>query len=811
MKTNREVLIWAGLLLASAIIITTHTTNALSNWGVNPQLLVGTQIEQWSEHAVASLAEDWNNIATWLVNNLTKTVEFNMSGGKMENYIFSWTYKAPKSVKINWITVVNNGENSNVCYNDMILHVSIYKYENPYTKDVIMNSCSKNFEIPFGWKYIKLEKWEYIKIVIAWELNTGNYKWGEEYSTKLKLYGTIWNEDLLEIVDFAPIKIVNGNNWNTNIGSSDKTNTCDINRDEKVDVADFVTILNCMAADSNSESCDLNGDEKVDIADTVTMLNCMAEGDSSSDDTRKCDVNKDKKVDIADYVTMLNIMTTDDYITGGDLNDDWKIDIADIVTILNCMADGDSSSESSDEEINKCDINGDKKVDIADYVTILNCMAADSSSERCDVNEDWKVDIADHVSVLNCMAVGKEIDKCDVNADWKVDTGDFQTVLNIMAANSYTKTADLNGDKKIDIADWVSVLNCIAAENAKNVANGLVNKLTKTVEFNANKTETKVIFSGTYKASKTVSIEWITITNNNAKGSDTCYNDFIIHVFIDWEDIEKNTVINSCTKTTSMKFKEKIDLKKWEYIEIKIKWELNSAQFRHSDKKGTYSATLTLYGDNLPNTYGTSLYTENSTSADFAPIKIVSDGSEDSEKSNPKEPSEILQNWYSRELNDAYDFARSNKITTMNSIEDADMNWTLNRAAMAKMLSNYAINSLGLEPDTTKDCYFSDVSSNLDRQYDNWITKACQLGLMWVWIKQFYPNWKVTRAEFWTVLSRALNANNISKLAKMNDASPYYYDHLRYLNEEWIMNNISNPSNFELRGRVMLMLNRSAE
>ena len=49
---------------------------------------------------------------------------------------------------------------------------------------------------------------------------------------------------------------------------------------------------------------DLNGDNKVDIADAVSILNVMAEGTNDP----KADLNDDGKVDIADFVTVLNIM-----------------------------------------------------------------------------------------------------------------------------------------------------------------------------------------------------------------------------------------------------------------------------------------------------------------------------------------------------------------------------------------------------------------------------------------------------------------------------------------------------------------------
>ena len=54
----------------------------------------------------------------------------------------------------------------------------------------------------------------------------------------------------------------------------------------------------------NGEDGDLNGDEKVDIADAVTVLNIMASGEYNP----AADVNGDEKVDIADFVTILNIM-----------------------------------------------------------------------------------------------------------------------------------------------------------------------------------------------------------------------------------------------------------------------------------------------------------------------------------------------------------------------------------------------------------------------------------------------------------------------------------------------------------------------
>ena len=162
-------------------------------------------------------------------------------------------------------------------------------------------------------------------------------------------------------------------------------------------------------------------------------------------------------------------------------------------------------------------------------------------------------------------------------------------------------------------------------------------------------------------------------------------------------------------------------------------------------------------------------------------------------------------NYYSQELQNAYSWAYSKNITTMPTIERANMNGNITRAEMAKMIANYAENVLGQKPNTTKECSFSDVDAKLDSDYDNWITESCQLGLMGQWITKFRPNDSVSRAEFWTILSRALWWD------KNEWWSTYYENHLKALQEVWIMNNTSSPNSKEIRWYVMLMMKRSAD
>ena len=158
---------------------------------------------------------------------------------------------------------------------------------------------------------------------------------------------------------------------------------------------------------------------------------------------------------------------------------------------------------------------------------------------------------------------------------------------------------------------------------------------------------------------------------------------------------------------------------------------------------------------------------------------------------------------YSDEMNKAYQYSYYYGITTKWSIEDADLYWNLTRIAMAKMLSQYALNVLWKEPDKTRQNTFLDVSNKLDLEYDNWVTLAYQLWIMWINMKdnKFRPYDTVSRAEFATALSRLLYW--------IDDGEDVYYStHINLLKYLWIITN-TDPTMEELRGYVMIMLMRS--
>lgn len=65
---------------------------------------------------------------------------------------------------------------------------------------------------------------------------------------------------------------------------------------------------------------------------------------------------------------------------------------------------------------------------------------------------------------------------------------------------------------------------------------------------------------------------------------------------------------------------------------------------------------------------------------------------------------------YTSELQSAYRYAHSIGITTMPTIDTANMYGNLIRSHMAKMMSEYAKKVLGKTPDTSLSCDFTDVA-----------------------------------------------------------------------------------------------------
>ena len=105
-------------------------------------------------------------------------------------------------------------------------------------------------------------------------------------------------------------------------------------------------------------------------------------------------------------------------------------------------------------------------------------------------------------------------------------------------------------------------------------------------------------------------------------------------------------------------------------------------------------------------------------------------------------------------------------------------------------------------------CQRGDNESWESAEMKDYAEKACALGVMGINMKEFKPNTEVTRAEFWTILSRILRWD---KYNVDPDSDEVWYDkHLLALKEDDIMTKIDNPLNvIELREWVWLMLRRT--
>ena len=296
-----------------------------------------------------------------------------------------------------------------------------------------------------------------------------------------------------------------------------------------------------------------------------------------------------------------------------------------------------------------------------------------------------------------------------------------------------------------------------------------------------------------------VKIDAYTVTFNSNGGSEIAEQ-----IVAEWAKIKKPTNPEKEGYTFDKWYSDEALTKEWNFdsdtvnknVTLYAKWNQNqssSSSSRSSWWGGGSRTTTTKTTETKANTWDTAKVDNAKTDN-----KVTDNNTND----NTKTPA--YNDKYSKEFNDAYQFAYKNGITTMPSIEEADMEWTLTRIAMAKMLSQYAINVLGKTPDTSKVVpTFPDVTAQMDADYNNGVTLAYQLWIMWIGIDKFRPDDLVTRAEFATALSRLLFNTPDGEWA-------YYETHLAKLMEEKIITN-NNPDLQELRGYVMIMLMRSAQ
>lgn len=173
---------------------------------------------------------------------------------------------------------------------------------------------------------------------------------------------------------------------------------------------------------------------------------------------------------------------------------------------------------------------------------------------------------------------------------------------------------------------------------------------------------------------------------------------------------------------------------------------------------------------------------------------------------------DITNSPYSTELTNAYQRAYANGLTAMPTIQRANIDGKIIRSHFAKMITEFAIKVLGKKPNTKITCTFADIThESVEMKF--YIKTACQLGLMGresdgkTTQKIFNPKDTITRAQFGTVVSRLLYSATYNTTDKVNR----YGRHLQALKKAEIINNISKPDMEEVRGYVMLILQRASK
>ncbi|MFA5747767.1 MAG: S-layer homology domain-containing protein, partial [Candidatus Absconditabacterales bacterium] len=170
---------------------------------------------------------------------------------------------------------------------------------------------------------------------------------------------------------------------------------------------------------------------------------------------------------------------------------------------------------------------------------------------------------------------------------------------------------------------------------------------------------------------------------------------------------------------------------------------------------------------------------------------------------------DVSKSTFSTEITNAFDRAYGAGITTLCPIEKANVNGLVTRREMAKMISVFATKIMGLKPDTTRKCKYTDTSKESD-EMKAYATLACQLKIMGLKYDgtpdtTLRPNGLVTRAQFGTMLSRLIYGNKYN-----GNKESRYGPHLSALKKNGIIKDISKPTMQEQRGYIMIMLMRTA-
>lgn len=171
---------------------------------------------------------------------------------------------------------------------------------------------------------------------------------------------------------------------------------------------------------------------------------------------------------------------------------------------------------------------------------------------------------------------------------------------------------------------------------------------------------------------------------------------------------------------------------------------------------------------------------------------------------------------YDQEITNAFQRGYDLNITNKCPIIDARLDDTIIRKDLAKMITMFTIQIIGIYPDTHKAwCDTFTDTSGISEEMQFFTKTACQLSLMGLEPdgntpkKTFEPNDLVNRAQFGTILSRLIYGDTYNIHTGEEMALKRYERHLSALQQDAIMTQIQDPFMLEKRARVLIMLNRT--
>jgi hypothetical protein len=162
------------------------------------------------------------------------------------------------------------------------------------------------------------------------------------------------------------------------------------------------------------------------------------------------------------------------------------------------------------------------------------------------------------------------------------------------------------------------------------------------------------------------------------------------------------------------------------------------------------------------------------------------------------------------EFTSALNWAYENGLTKFNS-EDAFMPYAnITREQAAKFLASYTVTNLcEVTSSDNEACNFSDINSG-DYSLKEYIMLACELGLVRGTGGKFMPTANLTRAEAFTILSRAMSANE-GEDAPAEDGTPWYAGHFKAMQDAGVTKetNVEAQTRAISRYELLLVLYRS--